>query len=91
MRCGDDTFSGVPGTSRLPHHELRWSCQINGGTEGAVGDTYVITAMLQARTYNIYTLASLGCWRNNLSASTVVRGGVITRGGTGFRERNRGN
>ena len=54
---------------------------VNGGTEGAAGDTFVINGNATAETYNIYTRAAwdaLRQRRNSLNAATEI---VVTRNG----------
>jgi Ca2+-binding RTX toxin-like protein len=85
--AGDDTFVWSAGTSTatsLTNSDGR--DQINGGTEGAVGDTYVINGNGASETYNIYTLAAWDAvGTNNLNSfNGRTPEIVITRGGTGF-------
>ena len=59
---------------------------VNGGTEGAAGDTFVINGNTSSETYNIYTLAAWDAVVGNDLASFGGRTPeiVITRNGTGF-------
>ncbi len=85
--AGDDTIiwnaNTATGTS-LVNSDGR--DQVNGGTEGAVGDTFVINGNAAGETYNIYTLAAWDAVAGNALGSFNGRTPeiVITRGGTGF-------
>ena len=59
---------------------------VNGGTEGAVGDTFVITGNATSEAYNIYTLQAWDAVAGNDLSSFGGRTPeiVITRGGTAF-------
>ncbi|MBR1187294.1 peroxidase family protein [Bradyrhizobium sp. AUGA SZCCT0160] len=59
---------------------------VNGGTEGAAGDTFVINGNASSEVYNIYTLAAWDAVAGNDIASFGGRTPeiVITRDGTGF-------
>ena len=52
--------SGTPITRLLPTDGRD---VVNGGTEGAVGDTFVINGNATSETYSIYTRGGLGCCR----------------------------
>ena len=80
--AGDDTFiwnaNASPGNT--DGRDI-----VNGGTEGGVGDTFVINGNTTSETYNIYTRAAWdalpGNIGANLNAATEI---VITRNGTAF-------
>ena len=59
---------------------------VNGGTEGAAGDTFVINGNAAGETYNIYTRAAWDAVAGNNLASFNGRTPeiVITRNGTDF-------
>ena len=65
---------------------------VNGGTEGAAGDTFVITGNASSETYSIYTLAAWDAVAGNDLSSFGGRTPeiVITRGGTALRQCHRG-
>ena len=85
--AGDDTFIWNANTATagsLANSDGR--DQINGGTEGGPGDTFVINGNGASETYNIYTLAAWDAVGGNNLNSFNGRTPeiVITRGGTGF-------
>jgi Ca2+-binding RTX toxin-like protein len=91
LNSGADTINGDAGDDTIV-----WNANaaaptdgrdiVNGGTEGAVGDTFVITGNASSETYGIYTLAAWDAVAGNDIASFGGRTPeiVITRGGTGF-------
>ena len=104
LNAGADTVNGDAGDDTII-----WNANaaaptdgrdiVNGGTEGAAGDTFVITGNATSETYSIYTLAAWDAVAGNDLSSFGGRTPeiVITRNGTGFRqchrrtERDRGN
>jgi hypothetical protein len=60
---------------------------VNGGTEGAAGDTFVINGNASSETFRIYTRAAWDALPGNnggsLNGATEI---VVTRNGTGFNE-----
>ena len=104
LNAGADTVNGDAGDDTII-----WNANaaaptdgrdiVNGGTEGAAGDTFVINGNASSETYHIYTLAAWDAVAGNDLASF---GGARRRSsspanGTGLRqchrgtERNRGN
>ena len=91
LNAGADTVNGGAGDDTIV-----WNANaaaptdgrdiVNGGSEGAVGDTFVITGNASSETYNIYTLAAWDAVAGNDLSSFGGRTPeiVITRGGTAF-------
>ena len=91
LNAGADTVNGDAGDDTI-----NWNANaaaptdgrdiVNGGTEGAVGDTFVITGNATSEAYNIYTLAAWDAVAGNDLSSFGGRTPeiVITRGGTAF-------
>ena len=91
LNAGADTINGGTGDDTI-----NWNANaaaptdgrdiVDGGTEGALGDTFVITGNATSETYNIYTLAAWDAVAGNDLSSFGGRTPeiVITRGGTAF-------
>ncbi len=91
LNAGADTINGGTGDDTIT-----WNANaaaptdgrdiVNGGTEGAVGDTFVITGNATSEAYNIYTLQAWDAVAGNDLSSFGGRTPeiVITRGGTAF-------
>jgi Ca2+-binding RTX toxin-like protein len=89
LNAGADTVNGGPGDDTIV-----WNANaatptdgrdiVNGGTEGAAGDTFVINGNTSSEIYNIYTLAAWDAVAGNDIASFGGRTPeiVITRGAT---------
>ena len=79
--AGDDTFIW----NANPADPTDGRDIINGGTEGGLGDTFVLNGRAGAETYTIYTRAAWDAIGGNnggsLNAATEI---VITRNGTNF-------
>ena len=79
--AGDDTFiwNANPGAT-TDGRDI-----VNGGTEGGLGDTFVVNGNASSEVYNIYTRAAWDAIAGNngasLNAATEI---VITRNGTNF-------
>lgn len=85
--AGDDTFiwnANNAAANSLTNSDGR--DQINGGTEGGVGDTFVINGGAASEAYTIYTLAAWDAIAGNALGSFNGRTPeiVITRGGSAF-------
>ncbi|MBR1266089.1 hypothetical protein JQ629_01040 [Bradyrhizobium sp. AUGA SZCCT0222] len=91
LNAGADTASGGTGDDTIV-----WNANavaptdgrdiVDGGTEGAAGDTFVINGNTSSEVFNIYTLAAWDAVVGNDLASFAGRTPeiVITRNGTGF-------
>ncbi|WP_223217093.1 peroxidase family protein, partial [Rhizobium cauense] len=87
---GIDTINAGAGDDMIVYNaatDLAARDIINGGTEGAEGDTFVINGTNAAETYRVYTRAAWAAVAGNnvanLAAATEI---VITRNGTGFAQ-----
>ncbi|TXR46370.1 peroxidase family protein [Phyllobacterium endophyticum] len=82
--AGDDTFNWNANTPPPPATNVTDGRDvINGGIEGTLGDTFVITGNSQAETYRIYTRQAFdNVPGNNLFGINAATEIIITRNGT---------
>lgn len=91
LNAGADTLNGDAGDDTIVWNANTTGATdgrdiANGGTEGALGDTFVINGNTSSETFNIYTLAAWDALAGNDVGSFAGRTPeiVITRNGTGL-------
>ncbi|WP_244640501.1 peroxidase family protein [Aureimonas glaciei] len=82
---GNDLLNGGVGDDTAIWNVGDGRDEFNGGTEGPLGDTFVINGDASAETYTIFTRAAWDAIPNNINASLDANTEiVITRNGTNF-------